>query len=203
MAARAAVVDVPHLAAIDGKKLRESLFSQLQYPYLERGLILAYRYNDFDLGGRRRPGTSTSLVRLLVKALTNGVAITLMTRDPYSDDSDPMTLPSLREWHDGLRHLDQAGATVMLHPALHAKVYLFRSQGDRFFFAVGSSNLTYQGMGGAWAECNIRGSHPVDFEEVHRRTLAILNDPKAETLATWETRMRRSPKGLGLFVSGR
>lgn len=193
-------VDPPHLAAIDGNRLRTYLLSQLQYPYLENGLILSYRYNDFDMvAGRPRPNSSTSLVNLLVKALTNGVAITLLTRDPYTDAA-PLSGAPLKAWYQGLRRLDQAGAIVKLHPSLHAKVYLFQSQGSLFFFAAGSSNLTYQGMGAVWTECNIRGYHPADFAELQRRSMAILNDTKAETLAQWESRMRRSPKGLGLFI---
>jgi PLD-like domain len=183
----------PHIAALDGNELRRGLLSQLQQPYLKRALILAYRYNDFDLqSGARGSMAQTGLIRLLEKAALNRVDLTVVTRDPLDDHEFPSDFGI---WYAGLRRLTRAGATVRLHPRLHAKVYLLESEGDRFFFAVGSSNLTYQGMGQRWAECNVRGFHANEFDLVLRHAARLSYESGARDFGNWETALRRSPNG--------
>jgi hypothetical protein len=188
----------PHIAAVDGNELRRNLLSQLQQPYLEKALILSFRYNDFDLASGRRgsPLASTGLIRLLEKAAVNKVQVTVVTRDPFAERDLPRDFP---HWYAGLRRLVRAGVEVRLHPELHAKVYLLQSGGGRFYFAVGSSNLTFQGMGQRWAECNVRGYHSGEFELVSRHATKLSFESGARDFQTWETTMRRSPRGQELL----
>lgn len=198
----AAQPETPHIAAVDGNELRRSLLSQLQQPYLERALILSFRYNDFDLqsGRKEQSMATTGLLRLLERAAMNSVDLTVVTRDPMAERSLPTDFPF---WYAGLRRLVQAGATVRLHPALHAKVYLLESGGGRCFFAVGSSNLTFQGMGRRWAECNVRGYHPGEYELVQRHATRLSFESGAKDFQTWETLLRRSDRGVALLRAAR
>jgi hypothetical protein len=195
--AETAAADAPHVAAVDGNQLRRNLLSLLQYPYLERVTILSFRYNDFDLqSGRKGSNATTNLLRLLERAASNNVDVTVVTRDPFGERDLPT---DFRLWYLGLRRLVQAGATVRLHPRLHAKVYLLESQGGRCYFAVGSSNLTFQGMGMKWAECNVRGYHPGEYELVQRHAAKLSFESGAQDFQTWERTMRRTPRGQDLL----
>ncbi len=189
----------PRIAAFDGKGLVTRILGQLRSPYLRRVVAVSYRYNDFDMerGARASAGSSNGLVMLLQKALENGASVTVMTSNPFSD---PDTLPSqpLRRWYQGLKRLRDGGAVVKIHPQLHAKVYLFESEGHAPFFAVGSSNLTWQGMGFLWAECNAGGYHEAEFEVVDRQVAKLIMEKGVEALDDWERGMRRTAQGLFL-----
>jgi len=190
----------PRIAALDGGQLRRQLLGQLQQPYLRRALILAYRYNDFDLQSGDRPTSTSGLIRLLERAALNKVDLTFVTRDPLADSDSPADLGT---WYRGLQRLAQAGATVRLHPALHAKVYLLESEGERYFFAVGSSNLTYQGMGRRWSECNVRGYHAGEYDLVFRHAARLGFESGARDFGNWDIAFRKSRKGqvaLGIGV---
>lgn len=192
-------VDPPHIAAIDGEALRRELLGQLQRPDLAKVTILAYRYNDFDLGSGRpqRAFARTGLISLLERALTSQqVSVTLVTRDPTSEREWPTDLPI---WYANLSRLYRAGAEIRLHPALHAKVYLMETSDSRCFFAVGSSNLTYQGMGARWSECNVRGFHDGEFELVRRHAHKLAWESGCTDFRTWESLLRRNPRGVDLL----
>ena len=192
-------VEIPRIAALNGEQLRHALLSQLQQRDLESCLILAYRFNDFDLvAGPSARGRSTGLFRLLERSVSDGVALTMVTRDPLSERETP--LPVLRAWWRTLGQLRHAGADIRVHPALHAKVYLFRSRGERTLYAVGSSNMTHQGLGYRWAECNVRGYHPLEYALVQRQAQMIASHPKTEALASWEVRLRKTDPRLAKSV---
>jgi phosphatidylserine/phosphatidylglycerophosphate/cardiolipin synthase-like enzyme len=188
----------PTFSATDGKGLVSRLLSQLRSPYLTKVVAVSYRYNDFDLqSGRRASVNSPSgLVRLLEQQLALGVGVTVVTCDPFEDDMDPLRGNALRGWYQGLQRLRTAGATVKLHPKLHAKVYLFEAQGNRRFFAVGSSNLTSAGMGFRWSECNVSGYHDAEYIEIQHQVERIIAERDVELLDEWERRQLHSAKGL-------
>jgi PLD-like domain len=190
--------EAPHIAAVDGNELRRNLLSLLQWPYLRKAVILSFRYNDFDLQSGRKDTRSatTNLVRLLERAAMNNVDLTVVTRDPFGERDLPT---DFHLWYSGLLRLVRAGATVRLHPALHAKVYLLQSDGGRSYFAVGSSNLTFQGMGQRWAECNVRGYHSGEYELVFRHAMKLSFESGAQDFHAWERTMRRSPRGQDLL----
>jgi hypothetical protein len=191
-------VEAPHISGADGAQVRALLLSQLQSPYLQRGVVLAFQYNDFDLvaGPAVGAGGTAGLVRLLERAVLNGADFTFVTRDPMSAGKAPHA--GFADWYRGLERLHIAGADVRLHPRLHAKVYLFQSADDRCAFAVGSSNLTHQGMGFKWAECNVRGFHPAEYENVLRATQRIVADKDCKAFPVWDALLRRSTWALGL-----
>ena len=182
---------VPRIAALDGEALRRSILAQLQHPELERCLILAYRFNDFDLiAGPRVRNKPTSLLTLLERACRDGVDLTFMSRDPLSERDPQVAL--VRNWLSSVRRLMAAGAKIRIHPSLHAKVYLFARRGALTMFAVGSSNLTYQGMGYSWAECNVRGFHSAEYDLVLRHAAGLTVQAQVSTLDEWETSFRRA-----------
>ena len=181
---------LPHIAALDGEMLRRNLLAQLQHPELESCLILAYRFNDFDLvAGPKVRNRPTSLFRLLERACRDGVRLTFMSRDPMSEPDPSVGL--VRAWLGATRRLAAAGANVHVHPSLHAKVYLFGRRGALTMYAVGSSNLTFQGMGYNWAECNVRGYHPAEYELVLRYAAGLTVQRQVATLDQWEQKFRR------------
>jgi len=185
---------VPRIAAKDGAGLRILLHGQLGHPEVRKITILSYRYNDFDfVSGRVGNGGPNALGRLLLNRIRDDVSLTLVTGDPFEGE-DRLCEKKFQLWWTPLHQLHKDGATVKIHPRLHAKVYLFESQDDRKFYAVGSSNLTQQGMGFQWAECNVVGYHGIDFSDVTKRVAAIVNDQLAEPLDDW---VRRKRRGMG------
>jgi hypothetical protein len=128
-------------------------------------------------------------MKLLERACLQGVSLTMLVRDPLTERDTPMHV--VRMWRDSLRRLTTAGATIRVHPHLHAKVYLFELSGGRTLFAVGSSNLTFQGMGFRWAECNVRGFHGAEFELVSRHAGGVMQQRLVATLDEWEAIARR------------
>lgn len=190
------------IAACDGRVLNAKLLGRLASPDLERITILVYRYHDFDF---RNPGTSpksrTGLVSMLTRAAQRGVKVTFVTRDPLTES------PVLRgnaafSWYKGLQSLaDFDGVDVFIHKSLHAKVYLVRSTDDRVFYSVGSSNLTYQGMGFRWAECNVLGYSMPEYREVEKEVKRIIVSSDTSELQDWARRARKQTVGLPFFKS--
>ncbi len=116
--------------------------------------------------------------------------MTFVARNPLSERGTPSHV--IRDWRRGLGRLSRAGAKIRVHPSLHAKVYVFKRRGDQLMFAVGSSNLTYQGMGFSWAECNVRGYHPAEWELVDRHALGVTRQHGVTDLDAWDAILRRS-----------
>lgn len=184
------------IMACGGDVLGRKLIGRLQSPHLEHVTVLTYRYHDFDFhSGKKHTNRRGSLINVLSRAAQYGTTIQFVTRDPFGED--PMSSEEKAFWYRGLRLLaDHEGVTVKLHRSLHAKVYLVRLEGNRRFFAVGSSNLTLQGMGWRWAECNVVGEVLTDYMVVEKEVARIATDNKVETLDEWERRLRRTPEGL-------
>jgi len=161
---------------------------------------LTYRYHDFDYRtGIRNPTSREGLINTLFRAARNGATIQFVTRDPFAEN-DPMPPQEKTFWYRGLRTLSDVGVSVRLHKSLHAKVYLIRLGGERWFYAVGSSNLTRQGMGWRWVECNVVGESATDYGVVEKEVIKINSPNKTESLDEWELRSRRSPEGLAFFA---
>ena len=188
----------PTFSATGGEGLVSRLLSQLRSPYLRTIIAVSFRYNDFDLqSGRQASVNSPSgLIRLLEQQLALGVVVTVVTSDPFGDDIDPLRAKMVQRWHQGLQRLQTAGATVKIHPKLHAKVYLFEGDGERRFFAVGSSNLTSAGMGFRWSECNISGYHDAEYNEVRHKVEKIVAERDVKLLDEWYRQQLHSKKGL-------
>jgi hypothetical protein len=79
-----------------------------------------------------------------------------------------------------LSQLSMAGATVLLHDTLHAKVYLFEEEG-RCCWVVGSSNMTAGGLGKN-SEVSLRGFHDSDFGAVHRSVQQLVGESMPYTI---------------------
>lgn len=191
-----AVVDVPRIAVLAGPELaRRVLLAQLQRPDLQRVTVIVFRYHDFNLlGPGSRRGSPTDLIRLLSRAAEAGRNVTFLTRDPLAEGppAAEFSASAQRDWHSGLSVLHRSGVDVKLHPSVHAKVYLFESNGGaRFCYAVGSSNLTQPGMY-RWAECNVQGYHDADYLAVQKRVSVILSDKGTISYEDWLRQLRRT-----------
>ena len=192
----------PRVTACNGRVLNTKLLGRLLSPDLEKITILVYRYHDFDFReGRTALQSRTSLINCLCRAAERGVHVTFMTRDPFTEH--PMLHGhSASAWYRGLEALASCdGADVLVHNSLHAKVYLAKSIDGRVFYAVGSSNLTFQGMGFRWAECNVIGYTSLEYLEVEKEVMRIISSRDTSDLNDWARKAHKHPAGLPFFTS--
>ena len=192
------------ITACDGRALNVKLGGRLRSSNLEQVIIVAYRYNDFDFdNGRISQSSRAGLINTLCRAALRGVKITFVTRDPLSDSpSQGFRGDSANSWYRGLKRLSECeGVTVLVHKSLHAKVYLMRSAGNQVFYAVGSSNLTLQGMGFRWAECNVLGYSEPEYLEVEKEVMRIIGGSGTSDLQHWALNASKTPAGLPFLTS--
>ena len=194
------------IAACGGRELNRKLHGRLVSPDLEQATIVVYRYHDFDFSNSRTsPRSRTGLINTLCRAAQRGVGITFVTRDPLTElSSNGLRDRTAHLWYRGLKRLSEFdGVKVLIHRSLHAKVYLVRSTANRVFYAVGSSNLTYQGMGFKWTECNVLGYSISEYLEVEKEVMRIVGDSEISNLQQWARKAARAPAGLSFLKSGR
>ena len=182
------------IMACDGLILNRKLNGWLKDPTTKEITIVVYRYQDLDFNaGRIALNPQSGLINDLVKAADRGVKLTFVTRDPLTDGVDRMNDRAVSGWYRGLKRLAAVdGTRVLIHKSLHAKVYLVKRVDDRVFYAVGSSNLTYQGMGFRWAECNVVGYTQSEYQVVERQVGAILNSRDTLDLTAWKLGVSRN-----------
>lgn len=198
---RTTTQEVARIQATGGVEFAQRiLLAQLMRHDLKKVIIIVFRYQDFDLVGRQQSrGSPTDVIRLLTQLRDTGTDVTFVTRDPfaYNWSSTEFSRPDQYAWYRGLQELEEVGATVKLNPNVHAKVYLFESETGSCCYAVGSSNLTVQGMF-KWAELNISGYHGADYLVVKARAYQIINDQRSTTFAHWEmlNRLKHSQSPL-------
>ena len=188
-------VELPHrIMACDGLVLNRKLSGWIKDPTTTEITIVVYRYHDLDFyAGRIASNAQSGLINDLVKAADRGVNLTFVTRDPLTDDSDGMSDRAVSGWYRGLKRLETIdGTRVLIHKSLHAKVYLIKRVDEKVFYAVGSSNLTYQGMGFRWAECNVVGYTPSEYQVVENQVGGIINDRDTLNLSSWKLKASRN-----------
>ena len=105
-------------------------------------------------------------------------------------------------WYRGLKRLAAVdGTRVLIHKSLHAKVYLVKRGDDKVFYAVGSSNLTYQGMGFRWAECNVVGYTRSEYQVVEKQVGVIINSRDILDLSAWKLEVSRNIANVIFLVN--
>jgi len=182
----------PRIGACDGAGLRIKILAQLRNPLLESATFISFRYNDFDfLTGKVGGGGNNALVELATKAALNGARIRVITRDPFSDADGFATSPAFKNWYLGIGRMVKAQIDVGIHPTLHSKLYLFKQNNERRFYAIGSSNLTAQGLGFGWLECNAFGYHRSDYLVLDQAAGRISEDRRIEDWSVWDRRCKR------------
>ena len=191
------------IAACDGRLLNVKLGGRLRSSNLEQVTIVVYRYNDFDLyNGVISPNSRAGLINTLCRAALRGVRITFVTRDPLTDSSSQgFSGNAANSWYRGLKKLAECdGVTVLVHKSLHAKVYLLKSAGSQVFYAVGSSNLTLQGMGFRWADCNVLGYSEPEYVEVEKEVMRTIGGSETSDLQHWALNACKTPAGLSFLA---
>jgi phosphatidylserine/phosphatidylglycerophosphate/cardiolipin synthase-like enzyme len=197
------VVLPQRIMACDGLSLNWKLNGWLKAPTTREITIVVYRYHDLDFNsGRISSNAQSGLINDLVKAANRGVKLTFVTRDPLTDRVDRMNVRGISEWYKGLKRLALIdGTRVLIHNSLHAKVYLAKQVNDKFFYAVGSSNLTYQGMGFRWSECNVVGYTQSEYQEVEKQVGRIINGREALDLFAWKLRLSKNIANIDFLAS--
>ena len=204
MVSRREHVELPQrIQACDGWVLNRKLNGWLKDPATSAITIVVYRYHDLDWNlGRVAQHGQAGLISDLANAADRGVSLTFVTRDPLSSGSEPMETRSARGWYQGLKRLSMiSGTRVLIHTSLHAKVYLVERRDGKVFYAVGSSNLTYQAMGFRWAECNVIGYTRPEYEEVEKRVGNILQDRGNLDLAGWKLKVSKDIRNTRFIAS--
>lgn len=105
---------------------------------LNKATIISYNMQDYDFWG------NGVLSDHLIKQLANGAQITVMTTPPPGKSGKKTAFKRKLQL---LEELDHKGATVYVHPDLHAKAYLFQDNQKAEMVIVGSPNLTRRGFG--------------------------------------------------------
>lgn len=183
----------PRIGACDGAGLRNKVLAQLRNPQLETATFISFRYNDFDfLTGKVGGGGNNALVELVTRAALNGARIRVITRDPFSDADGFATSVAFKNWYHGIGRMVKAQIEVGIHPTLHSKLYLFKQKNEKRFYAIGSSNLTAQGLGFGWVECNAFGYHGSDYLVLDQAAVRISRDRRTEDWRRWDRRLRKS-----------
>ena len=197
-------VELPHrIMACDGLILNRKLSGWLKDPTTKEITIVVYRYHDLDFySGRIASNAQSGLINDLVRAAARGVKLTFVTRDPLTDGSAQMSGRSASGWYRGLKRLAAIdGTRVLIHKSLHAKVYLIKRVDEKVFYAVGSSNLTYQGMGFRWSECNVVGYTQSEYQAVENQVGGIINDRDTLNLSSWKLKASRNIANAGFLAN--
>jgi len=188
------VVLPTRIMACDGWILNRKLIGWLKDNTTMEITIVVYRYHDLVFDAPRIASTGQQgLIHALAKAADRGVQLTFVTRDPLTDNADPMRPEAISGWYRGLKRLAQIeGTRVLIHNNLHAKIYLVKRGDEKVFYAVGSSNLTYQGMGFRWEECNVVGYSPLEYQEVEKQVGRIISGREILGLAEWKLKASKN-----------
>lgn len=181
------------IATWDGVKLGRRLNAYLRDPHVTSLFFVTYRYHDFDpQTGKKLDLGPNSIIKKIGEIASSGAQVTFVTRDPTTDEN-PLNTKEANLWMKGLEYLSKQGASVYIHSSLHAKVYAVEREEDNVFFSVGSSNLTKQGMGYKWSECNIVSWNLMQYADLKKEIYRILSDKKnISTLREWNRKSRRN-----------
>jgi hypothetical protein len=151
---------------------------------LRSALIVTYTMQDYDFAGH---GLVSDLLR---RQLALGAQITVLTTPPPFD-------PKKNPYRDKLallEKLEKDGVRVLLNERIHAKVYLFVDSDDRYTAIVGSTNLSYGGLGAkptsgrTLLELSLLSVCPEIFQSTDSLVKTkILGDRDTMDFATWRS----------------
>ena len=172
LVSRVSNVDItpPRIAALTGPRLESLLWEWLRMPNLSNLTIVSFVFeNLLPLSANAIPrGIDTYATLFSVLGGISRISpVTFVTSPPKRRDG---VSPDVNRRRD-LERLSNDGVRVLLHPQLHAKIYLFATA-DRQCWCVGSSNLTAGGLRSN-TEVNIRGYHPADYLNVENAAKEI------------------------------
>ena len=161
--------DIPRALPVGGTDSGSLIARWLGHPRLERAILISFAFDE-RLGVDEIDGSGgISLIeRLETAAVAADVTLVLSREAAYATGRRGEGI------RGSFQRLDVAGIQVLLHPTLHAKIYLFAER-SRVCWIVGSTNLTAGGFGNN-AEVNLRGFHPVDYAQVERMAATIISE---------------------------
>lgn len=171
---------------LDGSEVALEVLQAMTYrKALRTATIVSYNMQDYDFWGH---GT---LSHLLLKQLSHGAAIRLMTTPPPGKP----TQNTFRNKYKLLSELVKNGVTVYLNEKLHAKAYLFLDQTNSATAIIGSANLTGPGFGMVLAPQDslvemaiLSADAAVHTQAEHFVDSKIVNDSRTEEFSTWFSR---------------
>jgi phosphatidylserine/phosphatidylglycerophosphate/cardiolipin synthase-like enzyme len=159
---------VPRFACLDATGVARVLWEWLQRPSLRRATLVSFAF-DPEYRWSNQDASTQRLVNALGRAAGQADVTLLVATTVAQEESD-----SGWRRRQALTQLAAAGATVLCHATLHAKVFLFEED-DRSCWVVGSSNLTPGGLGKN-SEVSLRGFHPSDFGSVREAVVRLTSE---------------------------
>ena len=159
---------VPRIGSLDGPGVARVLWDWLQRPSLRRATLVSFAFDpEFRWSYQEAP--TQRLVQALERAAAQADITLVVATNVVQEASDAGS-----RRRQALTRLAMAGAKVLCHETLHAKVFLFE-EADRWCWIVGSSNLTPGGLGKN-SEVSLRGFHPSDFVAVDGAVLRLMSE---------------------------
>lgn len=158
---------LPVFYVIREDKLHNLLSKWLSTPELDEVVLVSFSFDP------RYHRSDATLARKL-ELLASYTDVTLITALPEGSERERIRAAKHRQL---FRNLVISGVRVLIHDALHAKVYLFK-RGARVCWVVGSSNLTYGGLSEN-TEVNVTGYRQVEFLQVASQVDKIKNEAYA------------------------
>jgi phosphatidylserine/phosphatidylglycerophosphate/cardiolipin synthase-like enzyme len=159
---------VPRFSCVDAHGVSRLIHEWLTRPTLRSATLVSFTFDpDFKWAFR------DAMTDRLVGAMHRAAGIAELTVVVATNVVRESSVAGQRR-RRALSQLSIAGATVLLHDTLHAKVYLFEEEG-RCCWVVGSSNMTTGGLGKN-SEVSLRGFHDSDFGAVHKSVLQLIGD---------------------------
>jgi phosphatidylserine/phosphatidylglycerophosphate/cardiolipin synthase-like enzyme len=165
--------DIPRFGALTGQSVSTLLFEWLSRPSLQEAVLVSFAF-DPDFKWALGSAAAERLAVAMERAANSADLTVIVASNVVEEPTDAGTRRRVV-----LSRLARAGATVLHHATLHAKVYLFEEEG-RCCWVVGSSNMTGGGLSKN-TEVNLRGFHEADFAAVRRAVQHLVAESQPYT----------------------
>ena len=161
---------IPRATAIDGPTLAKLLLDWIQRPTLKVATLVTFAF-DPRFRWWAEPSSEGRVIGALERA-ASACRVRIVTDLWQITGTESIQ----QEKRRSLERLQRAGAEVLVHHAVHAKVYLLEDE-TRVCWVVGSSNLTAGGLREN-CEINMRGFHPDDYRQVRHTVESIVSSSR-------------------------
>lgn len=170
---------VPVAKAVSDGAIVNRLYDQLRHPELKAVSIVTPFASDVAAWSLQ----STTLAKLLAEQKKRGASVTFITRPPTPSEG-------YEQKKQFLATLIRSGVKVLLHEALHAKIFLFESSAGRLRWFVGSHNLTTNALT-KLKEVSMEGFREPEYREAETAMIKIREDRRIQTFELWNAQEAR------------